>query len=178
MKKNMVILFAQGALQLLRGLCLLALAFMAYDGIRHFIDPDFYFVRWEWYGLSGDMEFVQNGDYPAQTTFSYYFNWVQISLQITLLFLVWTNLLRVLKSVASFETFISNNSTRFRSIALLILALFASNLFHFFHSPDLESATLKWQMDFSTLFFALGAFVLAEVFKEGKRMADEQKLFV
>lgn len=178
MSKNTVTTLSYWALQFLRSLCIIAIGFMIYDGVRHTLDPDFYFVRWEWYGLSGDMDFVEKGEYPAQTNFSYYFNWVQISLQIALLFKVWSNLLMVLNSLNSLETFISENSQRFKTTAYLLMGLFGLNLFHFYDSPDWVSASLKWQMDFSILFFALGAFVMAEVFSEGKRLADEQKLFV
>jgi len=178
MKRKDYLRLSGWVLQFMRGLCVIALAFMLYDGIRHSIDPEYYFVRWEWYGLSGDMDFVEEGEYPPQTAASYYFNWIQISIQLVLMFLVWTQLIKVLNSVVSFETFISDNPIRFRKIGSLILGIFFMDLFHFFDGMASADTEIQVGANFSILFFALGAYVLAIVFEEGKRLAEEQKLIV
>lgn len=178
MKSNLYLSISAAVLHFLKGMCVLALGLMLYDGIRHTIDPEFYFVRWEWYGLSGDMDFVEKGEYPAQSTFSYYFNWVQIAIQLLMMFMIWNTLLRVLRSVSSFKTFMVDNSRHFQRIAHFLVILFFLNMFHFFDRAADDELTMKWDADLSILFFALGAYVLALIFKEGKRLADDQNLIV
>lgn len=178
MKNSVYLRFSSAVLQLLQGMCILALILMLYDGVRHTIDPDFYFVQWEWYGLSGDLDFVEEGAYPSQTNFSYYFNWIQISIQLILIFIMWNTLSKVLKSVSSFKTFIEANSEHFRRVGHILFALFFLNMFHFFQQSSDDDLRVVWDADFSIIFFALGAYVLAMVFKEGKQLAEDQNLIV
>lgn len=164
-------------LRFLQLLCLMGLGLLIYDVIAFSIDPSHNFVRWEWY-MNETLTIAQGDEeYPLQSKLSYYFNWLQIALQLWLMLLIWQNLIRVVGSVASFKTFIKDNAESFIKIRNLVFFIWILDTFHLFQELG-AAIQMTWGFNLEILLFALAAHVLALIFKEGKRLADEQNLIV
>jgi hypothetical protein len=179
MKRNKILSLALIIVRLAQGLVFLALALLAVDLILHFMNPQSTFVRWEWYFQEEEsVKWLTEGGGLEQSHFSYYFNWLQVTLQLILMGFIWNELRKVLFSVKSFFSFISSNVQHLLNISRYLLFLWATSLFHFFSLGGLSSSKVQLDFDIGYLLLALAVYILAEVFKEAKLLADDQKMIV
>lgn len=177
MKRQSVFNLTIILLRFFQGLCFLGIGLLLYDLIAFSIDPSHSFVRWEWY-MEEALPIAQGEEaYPQQSAISYYSNWIQVLIQLLLMLLVWQNLIRILRSVASLKTFITENAQYFIKVRNLLLVIWLLNIFHFFQALG-SAVQFRMNMALPILLFALAAHILALVFREGQRLADEQKLIV
>ncbi len=178
MNKKTLIQIAIVLVRISQSLCVLALGFMVYDVIAHLLNPDHSLVRWEWF-IEDHMPLSSPGDrLPLQTEFSYFFNWFQIAAYLFVLLWIWQVVIKILHSVASFKTFLESNVNSFLLIRNLVLFLFTLNLVHLFQEREAVKMLFQSSFELSYILFALAAHILAYVFKEGLRLANEQKMIV
>ena len=114
---------------------------------------------------------------PQLTVAALLFNWLKFCAMLVLLTLLFQRALRIIQSLQNWKTFSQMNVHHFRSIGyyLLILAALASvNFLQFANS----AGTLSFSLPLGWFAAALSAFVLAEIFKEGQQLAEEQKFTV
>lgn len=83
---------------------------------------------------------------------------------------------KILKSISSFETFHQNNVVQFRVLARYGLIAFIFSCFNFSYLN--ESLDVYFQITWSPLLLMISSYVLAEVFREGNRLREEQKLII
>ncbi len=85
-------------------------------------------------------------------------------------------IIAVLKSISNLETFYDQNIRNFRKIANIGFVL---TLIAFFNFGTVDGVT-SWNftIPFQPLLFSSSFLVLAEVFKEGKRLAEDSKSIV
>ncbi len=114
------------------------------------------------------------------TPFAFFYNFCQSFFSSLLYLLVSFQILQVLRSVRSFKAFIEDNAKRFRSISAMILGLFLINMIEFqsYLGEGKGLSEVSWSFEMPYLIFFISAYVLAEIFKEGKRLAEEQNLIV
>jgi hypothetical protein len=84
--------------------------------------------------------------------------------------------LLVVDSIQSLETFRQRNITSFRKIGQLFIALFLVNLFHFGMDDGAWELTIQFEPIY--LLGTLIGYVLAEIFREGNNLMEEQKLTI
>lgn len=87
----------------------------------------------------------------------------------------------LLRSIKEGKTFYEENILAFSQMAKfgLIFALLSAVNFHYLGQVDMGSSII-WSLDvpFAPLLFALGCKVLAEIFKQGKLLSEENQSFV
>lgn len=93
-----------------------------------------------------------------------------------LTFLIITYLIRILQSVQALKTFYEANIRHFRKIGWYALAGFVLSSFNFV----LQGGTTSLRLDlaFGPLGVSLAAFILSEIFKEGKQLLDDQNSII
>ncbi|MDW3193266.1 MAG: DUF2975 domain-containing protein [Cytophagales bacterium] len=87
----------------------------------------------------------------------------------------------LLKTVIDGKTFYRENIEAFSQMAKYGLLIAALSAFNFYYKGDVEEASLfSWSLDvpFVPLMFALGCKVLAEIFKQGQLLSEENQSFV
>lgn len=118
-------------------------------------------------------------DYPLEklSAVTLVFNLTQYSAFFILLILIFTKVLQVIGSLKNWKTFSQNNVHHFRKIGSFLLIIAALTSVGFMHSQS-GQINLSFYLPISWLAAALSAFLLAEIFKEGQQLAEEQKLTV
>lgn len=106
---------------------------------------------------------------------------VRTSLFFVLSLMILLRAVALLQSILSGKTFYEENIHAFTQMARygMIMALFSA--FNFSYHDQFDSGnTFDWSLDipFSTLLFALACKVLAEIFKQGKLLSEENQSFV
>lgn len=87
----------------------------------------------------------------------------------------------LLKTVIDGRTFYGENILAFSQMAKYGFMIAALSAFNFYYKGEVESASLfSWSLDipFVPLMFALGCKVLAEIFKQGQLLSEENQSFV
>ncbi len=92
-------------------------------------------------------------------------------------FLLLSELIKVVRSIKSLKTFTNNNIRSFTSIAIYLLIVFALGAFSLAPGKA-ESFIFSLSIEFYPLLGALFAFLMAEIFKEGNRLREENELTV
>lgn len=172
MSRESAISFTIGLVQVLRALCFIALALLAVDLILRNIQPDLSFIRWQWY-----MEQAIMLPFPEQSNGSYYLNWIKVGIQVGLLLLIWQEVLAILRSQKAFETFIRDNARRLFKIRNILIILWLMDIFNLFQAAG-EVWKVTWSFELDQLFLIMAVHILALVFQEGKKIADDQNLIV
>ncbi|MEO1053128.1 MAG: DUF2975 domain-containing protein [Bacteroidota bacterium] len=109
---------------------------------------------------------------------NYLFYWllVRAMVFVALVFLIVRSILQVLHSMKSVRTFHEGNIKHFRRISLFS---FIATLFSVFNFGLIRGELMIYlDLPFGPLLFALGAYVMAEVFKEGKLLLEDQQLMI
>ncbi len=107
---------------------------------------------------------------------SRYFTYLQILLEGILLLLVLREIARVIKSVQELKTFSTNNVKAFRRIGYLCLLIVLINCFYFIGTT--QHIYAKFNLEFTPLFYMLAAFIMAEIFKEGNNLYEQDRLTI
>jgi len=95
---------------------------------------------------------------------------------IVLTVLITLSALRIIRSIRSLRTFYRDNVRQFKRIAFYGFIAFFFSLFNISYLDGQFDLHLKTA--FGPLVLAIGALVLAEVFKEGAQLLDDQKLII
>lgn len=111
------------------------------------------------------------------TTASVYFTYLQLLAIMAFVFLIFREFGRIVNSVSALQTFRNENVEAFRKIGKYLLAVFVISGFQFI-SAEPASAHISMSFDTTPLILMLVAYVLAEIFKEGNRLYEEEQLTV
>jgi hypothetical protein len=107
---------------------------------------------------------------------SLYFTFFQFVLGTILSLLMVQEVVRILKSVQDLETFNSRNVKSFRSLGYLCLAMAALNSLLILTTNQV--VIRSFSADFTMLGFMLAAFIMAEIFKEGHKLSEQDQLTI
>lgn len=108
--------------------------------------------------------------------FSFYLLYLQEFSYILLSFFVIKEIQKIIRSVHEFDSFRIRNVNCFRKIGLYCFLFFLTASFHFAQTPDGVFYGLYFH--YLPLCFMLASYVLAEVFREGNKLYEEQQLTV
>ncbi|MER2996325.1 DUF2975 domain-containing protein [Pontibacter populi] len=107
---------------------------------------------------------------------SFYFHYLQTVGQFILLILIISQVSRIIRSVKAFETFRENNSHAFWKIGIYCVAIALLNCIKWFEVS--HHTRMSFSIGVVPLAFALGAFILAEIFKEGNKLYEAEQLTI
>ena len=107
---------------------------------------------------------------------SFIFNILQMLLVLFLYFLIVKELIKIILSIKDLNTFQEHNSHSFRRFGLIFLGLFFIQAFTFIATS--EFFTFLFTIHLTPLFLMLGSFILAEIFKEGNILLQENQLTI
>jgi len=109
-------------------------------------------------------------------TRSLYFNFVKLSIILILSFLCVKEFQKVIESVKEIKTFQERNVSSFRRIGKYLLISFILVSYSSFTFQ--QGGTSSFYISFELLIIALLAYIMAEIFKEGNKLSEENKLTV
>ena len=109
-------------------------------------------------------------------TESLYFNYLKFTAILILLYLSINQFRTVLKSVRKLETFHQTNVTAFKKIGNYCLLIGGLSVFNYWKFSN--HAISSFSIPFIILFVALISFILAEIFKEGNNLVEENQLTI
>ena len=107
---------------------------------------------------------------------SLYFNYLKFTAILILLFLSINQFITVLKSVRELETFHQTNVEAFKKIGKYFIIIGALSIFDYWEFNNY--AVSSFSISLNIFFIALIAFILAEVFKEGNNLLEENQLTI
>jgi len=107
---------------------------------------------------------------------SLYFNYIKMSLIFILSFCSVKEFQKVIESVKSIKTFQERNIISFRRIGKYVLIIFILMSYSSFKFQ--LGGMSGFYISFELLILSLLAFIMAEIFKEGNSLMEEQKLTV
>jgi hypothetical protein len=110
------------------------------------------------------------------SNFSLYILSFQFVVGTVLLLLIVRELLNVIRSVKGVQTFQNRNVESFRKIGFLCLSLAMLRGFYFLDAEGISR--MGFSIDFSTLAFMLAAFIMADIFKEGNKLFEQDQLTI
>lgn len=135
--------------------------------------------------LSLNDTFLANSKFtdPLRTVFlndirllSLYSIYLQTVATLLLIFFILKDFVRIIRSVKQFNTFRLENISTFRRIGRLFVVLHVLTSIKFVVVQD--KALSEIDFSFTPLVLAMAAFMLAEVFREGNRLYEEEQLTV
>jgi len=94
----------------------------------------------------------------------------------TIVLLILRRITRILKSIHSIQSFYQENIAHFKAMAQYGFIAFAISCFDFMYWQD--QFTISLNFAWGPLAFAVACLVLAEVFKEGRDLLEDQKSIV
>ncbi len=92
-------------------------------------------------------------------------------------FLIFSELIKVVQSIKSLKTFTNNNIQAFKNIGIYLLIIFALGAISL-NIGEGDSYRFSFSIKFYPLIGALFALLMAEIFKEGNRLREENELTV
>ncbi|MCM4160538.1 DUF2975 domain-containing protein [Antarcticibacterium flavum] len=107
---------------------------------------------------------------------SLYFNYLKFAGILFLIYLSISQFQKVLQSVRKLETFHQANVDAFKNIGYYCLLITAFSIFNYWEFGN--HATTSFSVSLDILLVALIAFILAEIFKEGNNLMEENKFTV
>ncbi len=107
---------------------------------------------------------------------SLYFIYFQLMIVLILAWLIIREFKNVIRSVQQLQSFKSQNVESFRKMAIYFLGIFFLTSFSFYVMEDKGSFTFDLDLKFAML--AIASYILAEIFKEGNRLQEEQQFTV
>lgn len=105
-----------------------------------------------------------------------YWIFIRSSFFLIISILILQKVIKVLQSIKSLKTFYKDNIIHFQQMAKLAFVAFLLSCFNIDYHDGEYGFHLK--SAFGPLIFALACLVLAEIFKEGRRLLEDQKLIV
>lgn len=178
---NRLLFWARLTLKLFMGLDLLFIAVLLGAMLLWPFEPAF-MDQVDWQDTNGVLRMQWTEDQEPLNALGaldgghFYFLCVKALLSAGLLFFILRYVLKIIASVRHLETFRSQNVRYFQNIGKLFFIWLAVAFFHLSPLPDGEQITLSLELKYAVC--ALAAFVLAEVFKEGNRLEEENKLTI
>lgn len=109
-------------------------------------------------------------------TGSLYFNYFKFSAIFILLYLSINEFRKVLISVEKLESFHQTNVSAFKNIGSYCFIIFGISIFSYWGFDDYAKSSISIHL--YILLIALIAFILAEVFKEGNNLLEENQLTI
>jgi hypothetical protein len=110
------------------------------------------------------------------TRTSLYFNYVQLTAILVLIFIIIQEFLSVIRSVRSVETFRGSNVKAFRKMGLWLFLLFLASGFSSISTEFMNHQTIYFRI--TPLILMLLSYVMAEIFKEGNELSEENQLTI
>ena len=107
---------------------------------------------------------------------SLYFNYIKLAVILLLGFLSITEFQKIIESVKEIKTFQKRNVSSFRRIGKYILIIFVLGSYSSYTYQ--LGGTSGFYFSFNLLILALLAFIMAEIFKEGNLLLEENQLTV
>ena len=107
---------------------------------------------------------------------SLFLNYFQFSIILLFIFLSVKEFNKIINSVKNLQTFQNNNVNSFRKIGKFIFMIFL--LMSFSLTPIKEVSKVGFHIEFTPLILTLLAFILAEIFKEGSLLKQENDLTI
>ena len=108
--------------------------------------------------------------------FSIYFTFFQLILSVIFSYLIVQEVIRILKLVQEFQPFNAANIKSFQRLGYLCLSILVLNSFHFLNTN--KTSFISFGISYSLLIFMLVAFILAEIFREGQKLYEQEKLTI
>jgi len=104
------------------------------------------------------------------------FAFLKLAFTILCSILILNEALKIIQSIRSLDTFKKENIIAFRRMASLFFVLFVLHIFYLKENGDALAFTFSLPLDY--LFAVIGCFILAEIFKEGNRLMEENELTI
>ncbi len=108
--------------------------------------------------------------------FSIYFTFLQLVASLVLSYFIAREVIRILKTVQESQPFNAGNITSFRRMGYLCLSIAALNCIRLLIAKQTLSVTFS--VDYTLLIFMLITFILAEIFSEGQKLYEQDKLTI
>lgn len=107
---------------------------------------------------------------------SLYFNYIKLSIILLLVFLCVKEFQNIIESVKEIKTFQKRNISSFKKTGkyILIVAILMSYTSYSFQ----QGGTSGFQISLTPLILSLLAYIMSEIFKEGYKLSEENKLTV
>jgi hypothetical protein len=192
MKRNRLLRVALALGKASRILILFGIAVVIFLFIHWKLDPDFYrtvqftihdggitFTERISAGEAGHLPgshrekwFYLNSLTPLSVTYTF----VQILLSLVLGYLMVQSMIRILKSTQALQPFHEANINAFRKLGYFCLALLVLNSFRFLATD--QASSIRFHINFTLLVFMLASFILAEIFREGQKLYEQEKLTI
>jgi hypothetical protein len=147
----------------------------SYKGISY-KSSDFHFSkysRWKITDAGDDKDVYALGKISKM---SLYINFLKLNAVLILIFLSVKEFQKVMKSVKSLKTFEKNNVISFRRIGKYLLFIFL--LTSYIRVEFQQGGFSGIHISFTPLFLMLIAFIMAEIFKEGNLLKQENDLTI
>ena len=109
-------------------------------------------------------------------TSSLFINYLKFSAVLFFMFLSITEFQKIMQSVKNLNTFQKNNVRSFRKIGKYLFIIFL--LSSYFKLRFQQGVMTNFSLNFTPLIFMLIAFILAEIFKEGNLLQQENDLTI
>lgn len=183
MEKNRILKVSAWSFRFLAGLMMVMVGLITLGFLYWLVSPEsvsgwyiksqdgFYNIFWQ--------EASAKSEHLALTDFSIGMaSWIFVKMTVAcvLMYSIFRRALRVVNSIKSLETFKDQNVGHFRNIGGLFLWLAILDSFQVLIVEGHFS--FHFQVPFSMLLAALISFLLAEIFKEGNRLMEENQLTV
>jgi hypothetical protein len=107
---------------------------------------------------------------------SLFFNFIKVTLVLFCSFLCLKEFQNIIESVKEIKTFQIRNVSSFRRIGKYLLVIFILMSYSSFTFQ--QGAISSFHISFTLLILPLLAYIMAEIFKEGKKLSDENKLTI
>lgn len=176
MNKNIVLQFTTFVFSIGRIFIALFFAALLILGIADFINDDF---GSDTVLQTGKLMFDSSSDismglsnYAASKPFKFAFVMIQNMASLIFLFVIFGSLLKVSRSIKNLRTFTVGNVKAFRNISLFTFLIFSVQLI------TITPEKFSFSLSLSPLVAAAFAYILAEVFKEGQQLLEDNELTV
>lgn len=104
------------------------------------------------------------------------FAMLKIAATILCSILIINEILKVIRSIRSLETFKEKNILAFRRMGNIFLAFFFIQMFSL--TPNGDQYSFSVSLPLFYLFAVMGCYILAEIFKEGNKLMEENQLTI
>ncbi|PWJ57089.1 Protein of unknown function (DUF2975) [Dyadobacter jejuensis] len=107
---------------------------------------------------------------------SLYFNYLQIIGILTLIFLTVKEFLKVIESVKLIETFHQRNILSFQKMCKYLFVIFILSSITIVNAQ--EANLYSYSLRFTPIILSLAALIMAEIFKQGNQLLEENQLTI
>jgi len=174
---NKILNLALAVGQVMRSFLIFILIVVVLAGILLVIDTDALpFLRYEngAFNFSGQTATDEVGFRPE----GWYilFTFIKLAATIFCSVLIINELIKVIQSIRSLDTFKEKNILAFRRMASIFIALFFIHVFSLTQTEEQFSFSLSLPLQY--LLGVIACYILAEIFKEGNRLMEENQLTI